>query len=478
MSLTLEQRRDINRRNASHSTGPKTKAGKANARKNAMKHGLRAKVLALPNEDPIKIAERAEIWNDYYQPQSPAAHHLVNECVEATILADRVHQFHHYALSRQIRRARGACEIAREKEVMGLNLLMNQDPCEAVRLLKRSGYGIRSLMIQWELLRRRFEAEGCLDGAECDQAIGLLGCRSTLEDMREHPGAYMLCLFNALANDAPTEAGLRALCDPKNVPPSLRRKISEEPNRPPEKCRNWINALFAKELGMLQKLAESFEENERLDLVESEDRALILQEETAARLFLRYHAESRNAFHRAFNKLEKTLEGDAVLVEEEAPNEPDAVAVADFEIEAPDEANSRECSEIAPENESPNEAELVVNAPDREPGIFNIVRPMVMGCLLILLLFSARFASAASSPDEADLKIRGPILGFNVSGLFCQPNREMSEIRTKYASLDRTAARAERTRRLAFVHFDKDMVYSKYPRSASRCSMIACSSGV
>ena len=402
MSLTLEQRRDINRRNASRSTGPRTQAGKDNSRKNAMKHGLRAKILALPNEDPAQIAERAEFWNDYYKPQSPAALHLVNECVQATILSDRVHQYHHFALSRQIRGAGKACERAREYEVKGLNLLMNDDPRDAVRLLKHSGYGIRSLMMRWELLRVRFEADSCLTGSECDEAIGLLGCRSTLEDMRENPGAYMLCLFNALANNAPSADGIRALCDPKNVPPSLRPKICGMPSRPPEDCRTWIKLLFTKELGMLSKLAASFEEDERLDLIEAEDRAVILQEETAARLYLRYHAESRNTFHRAFNKLEKTLKSDAAGVEDGAPNEADAEAETTFEAEAANEPEARESSELGTETESPNEADLDASALDLDAGILGKVKPMVMGCLLILLLFSARFANAARSPNEAD----------------------------------------------------------------------------
>jgi hypothetical protein len=81
MSLTLEQRRDINAQNARKSTGPKSDQGKDRSRQNALKHGLRAEVLALPNEDPAIIAERADTWNDHYKPRSPAAQHLVNECV-------------------------------------------------------------------------------------------------------------------------------------------------------------------------------------------------------------------------------------------------------------------------------------------------------------------------------------------------------------------------------------------------------------
>jgi hypothetical protein len=47
---------------------------------------------------------------------------------------------------------------------------------------------------------------------------------------------------------------------------------------------------------------------------------LILSDGPTARLFLRYHAEARMAFHRAHSALMKTLEQDAC--EEDSPNEP------------------------------------------------------------------------------------------------------------------------------------------------------------
>ena len=60
--------------------GPKTLEGKHRARSNALKHGLRADVLPIPGEDPTIAAARGDAWHSYYQPQSPAAHHLANEC--------------------------------------------------------------------------------------------------------------------------------------------------------------------------------------------------------------------------------------------------------------------------------------------------------------------------------------------------------------------------------------------------------------
>src|SRR4051812_48956136 len=46
-----------NRANAQKSTGPRTDAGKAASRVNAVKHGLRAEIVVLPGEDPREFAD-------------------------------------------------------------------------------------------------------------------------------------------------------------------------------------------------------------------------------------------------------------------------------------------------------------------------------------------------------------------------------------------------------------------------------------
>jgi hypothetical protein len=50
-------RAEINRANARHSTGPRTATGKARSSQNSFKHGLYAKYLVLPDEDPAELDE-------------------------------------------------------------------------------------------------------------------------------------------------------------------------------------------------------------------------------------------------------------------------------------------------------------------------------------------------------------------------------------------------------------------------------------
>src|SRR5579883_1190634 len=138
-------RSEINRQNAQKSTGPKTQEGKDRSRRNALKHGLRAEVVALPNEDPEALRERSREWNDYYQPRNPAERHLVDECVRATVLSDRCHRAHEAIVSQRVREAEANWENGQEDEVERFKAIFQEDPAASVRGLVRSALGCRFL---------------------------------------------------------------------------------------------------------------------------------------------------------------------------------------------------------------------------------------------------------------------------------------------------------------------------------------------
>src|SRR4051794_30648981 len=87
--LSPEERAEVSRRNGAKSRGPTSAAGRAASSRNSTRHGMRAKVTVMANEDPEVVAARVAEWDDHYLPRSPAARHLVNQCVAATLLADR-----------------------------------------------------------------------------------------------------------------------------------------------------------------------------------------------------------------------------------------------------------------------------------------------------------------------------------------------------------------------------------------------------
>jgi hypothetical protein len=72
--MTKPDRAEINRRNAARSTGPRTPEGKSRSRLNALKHGLTARTLVLPGEDPEAFRGRLEAFvcvllTPYWRPR-------------------------------------------------------------------------------------------------------------------------------------------------------------------------------------------------------------------------------------------------------------------------------------------------------------------------------------------------------------------------------------------------------------------------
>src|SRR6266487_1973580 len=61
---------EANRRNALQSTGPKTPEGKAAVRLNALRHGLRARTVVLPGEQPEEFQQLCDDLEVGWRPKS------------------------------------------------------------------------------------------------------------------------------------------------------------------------------------------------------------------------------------------------------------------------------------------------------------------------------------------------------------------------------------------------------------------------
>ena len=66
-----------NQANSKLSTGPKTEAGKAHSAQNATTHGLTARAIVLPTEDPAAFQLHTQQLLDEYQPKTPTETQLV-----------------------------------------------------------------------------------------------------------------------------------------------------------------------------------------------------------------------------------------------------------------------------------------------------------------------------------------------------------------------------------------------------------------
>ena len=375
MSLTQAERSHQARINASKSTGPKTAEGKAQSRKNAMKHGMRAEVLAMPQEDPVEVAARTECWNTYYNPQSPGSQELVNMCVRATFLSDRVTRCHDEAIASQIRAADQSWWNDKTDAIEDYKELLIDNPAMAVRMLLREAMGCSYLVKRWKFLSNVFVDRGFWTFDECEQSIRLMGVPTHTLGLRQNAEAFKLFFYNNLiASDDPLKFARETLNDAIR-PHELWNAfdITKLPDR--DFCQNWIaNFLRARTSEIIQRGRKLDETIDTPDRKGAQDRALILKDEKAARLFLRYHSEARNGFHRAFASLGKALEsdlgkgerGEEAPAETGSPNEPDYQSFCDPYDRVDPLANRPELGEELPQidaldadfDDSPNEADF------------------------------------------------------------------------------------------------------------------------
>jgi hypothetical protein len=81
--MSTKRQTAANRRNARKSTGPKTPQGQATASMNAVRHGLRARTVVLPDENREDFDEILAGLQAQYQPQNPAEQYLVDQAAIA-----------------------------------------------------------------------------------------------------------------------------------------------------------------------------------------------------------------------------------------------------------------------------------------------------------------------------------------------------------------------------------------------------------
>ena len=91
--MSSKRRSAANRRNAQHSSGPKTPEGKAASAHNATSHGLSASFTVLPHEDHSAYAGLIETLRKELGPATEHENFLVARMAESRWRLDRTHRF-------------------------------------------------------------------------------------------------------------------------------------------------------------------------------------------------------------------------------------------------------------------------------------------------------------------------------------------------------------------------------------------------
>jgi hypothetical protein len=82
--MSTPNRTEINRENAQHSTGPKTRSGKLKCSLNALRHGLTGQMVVMPTEDLAAYQRHVQSLVDEYRPQGATETLLVQALADAS----------------------------------------------------------------------------------------------------------------------------------------------------------------------------------------------------------------------------------------------------------------------------------------------------------------------------------------------------------------------------------------------------------
>jgi hypothetical protein len=131
LSEVSERRIAANRINALRSTGPKTEAGKARSRLNAITHGMRSDMVVLPTEDAAAFEAEKLGWIEDWKPESQTRMALVERAAAQS-----------WRLKRCVRiETNRLCKIADQAAVNYDKRNFSITQCElAVKLLVESGH--------------------------------------------------------------------------------------------------------------------------------------------------------------------------------------------------------------------------------------------------------------------------------------------------------------------------------------------------
>src|SRR6185312_1382521 len=142
-----------NRRNSRLSTGPKTDAGKARSRRNALKHGLTGEGVALPDEDAAEVASRFQELQEELQPNGISSRLLLRRFAYLSVRLERFERLDTAVYSRRVRHASEDFADHRMTQVESLVARLAYDPMTTSRRLQNTPEGIDWLVGHWGELR-------------------------------------------------------------------------------------------------------------------------------------------------------------------------------------------------------------------------------------------------------------------------------------------------------------------------------------
>ncbi|MHB1562450.1 MAG: hypothetical protein ACYC61_33835 [Isosphaeraceae bacterium] len=285
--MASERQIAANRRNALKSTGPRTEAGKARSRRNAITHGLNAHIETLPDDEKDAFEQRLNAWKAALQPCTPYEEDLVRrlagyswrldraERAQTALIADSIDEAAETDV-RQKREAFGdaarrllpdfAPEGAPEptpapRRQIGEYLYVIDDPDDPLFLvmqLERNAEGCQWLRQRWAELRAVLEAGKAWSDPELIRALRLTGHRPL--DVADDFGVLEIFVANYVTDRSrpdPFSAlwdGLNPLEINRYRTRLIGRRLQDAMPESPEAARDFLLALIDEATARLEAI--------------------------------------------------------------------------------------------------------------------------------------------------------------------------------------------------------------------------------
>ncbi len=216
--MATDKQIEANQLNAALSTGPKTEAGKARSRANAVSHGLAVEHPGIEVERSAAFVERRAKWGAEVRPSGEAAGWALDCVVAASLRIDSCGRALDALVARTRQRARLCWDEDRAVEAAEAFARLARNPILAARQLRTIPAGALLLIDAWvalgEALRQRDWTE-----AEASRALDLLGFDRAFREGRtpiDPPSGDALAFRRALV--AEEVAGLEELLEGSLIP--------------------------------------------------------------------------------------------------------------------------------------------------------------------------------------------------------------------------------------------------------------------
>ena len=314
MALSKEALAEQRRVNGRKSLGPISVAGKRASSMNALTHGMRAEKLFLPSESPEMIQEHVTNWVNWYQPESPASIHLMQQCIYATLVSRRTWLALMSATTSQIEDADLAWNQNRNALVAGQSAALPTQPAAALAALKSTGHGCRFVLQSLRDLGDMLARDGSWPMELAGAVVNLFGAESGIDQLGRNETAYRIFLSNlhCLPQTPETADLITKLSAPERRPQALRGVDLRSwlPGR--AVCREWLRGLLAAEIESVSLLEQALRtgkdasDHERLM-----DQANLLPEGEISRQVLRYSKDADSKFLKNFKAFKAELKADA-----------------------------------------------------------------------------------------------------------------------------------------------------------------------